>query len=149
MNQVAFSWDPKAVGGYGAIRIEVDGRDLAELVRPVELPFAVAEGHERIAGTYVGLRPWQLDSSVSDHFMGGPDSHLACGPHDKTVLLGCECGEPGCWPLMACVVVNDRDVIWHSFDSPERRCIFCICRRRARWNWSELQSVKDCQSLLK
>ena len=121
MNGVAFLWDAEAVGGFGAIRIEIDGCDLAELIRSVELPFATAEGHERIAGKYVGLRPWQLDSTAADHFMGGPDSHLCCGPHDKTVLLGCECGKPGCRPLMAQVVVSDRDVAWRSFEQPHRR----------------------------
>jgi hypothetical protein len=121
MNRVAFLWDAEAVGGFGAIRIEIDGCDLAELIRSVELPFATAEGHERIAGKYVGLRPWQLDSAAPEHFMGGRGSHLYCGPHDKTVLLGCECGEPGCWPLMAQVVVSDRDVAWRSFEQPHRR----------------------------
>jgi hypothetical protein len=39
------------------VRILIDGRDLIDLVRPIELPFARAEGHPELAGGYDGLLP--------------------------------------------------------------------------------------------
>ncbi len=129
MNQVAFEWDPSALEGAGALRIQVDGRDLADIAREVELPDAEAEGHPAIAGAYVGLRPSQLQGALSEHFMGVPGSDLACGPPSKTVLLGCECGEPGCWPLMAEIAVLDRTVVWSSFEQPHRA---------SRWSYDRL-----------
>ncbi len=103
------------------IRIAVNGVDLADLVREIELPFAAAEGHPSIAGSYMGLRPEQLRSSPELHFKGSSDSHLYCGPHEKTVLLGCNCGEPGCWPLMARVEAHEDIVVWRDFEQPYRR----------------------------
>lgn len=53
--------------------------------------------------------------------MGRKASHLHSGPAEKTVLLGCECGEPGCWPLMARVEVGAEQVAWSDFEQPHRR----------------------------
>jgi hypothetical protein len=120
---VAFIWEPaahKEAGASGALRILVDGLDLAMVAAKHELPFAEAEGHPDIAGTYLGLDPRQLGGSVSVHFLGGSGSDLACGPSDKTVLLGCSCGEVGCWPLMARVELSEAEVTWREFEQPHR-----------------------------
>ena len=106
------------------IDIMVNDRDLAELVGAVERPFAEAEGHTSIAGSYGGLSPGQLAGTPMDHFFGSPKSHLFCGPEGKTVLLGCECGEPGCWPLMARIDVRDVTVAWVEFEQPHRRDVW-------------------------
>jgi hypothetical protein len=137
VNEVAFIWDGSALEGLGALRVEVDGRDLAEAVGDIELPYAEAEGHPQIAGSYVGLRPWQLSGSLTDHFMGAAGSDLACGPREMTVLLGCECGEPGCWPLMADVSVGEDAVTWRAFEQPHRR---------ARWSYERLGRLTFARS---
>jgi hypothetical protein len=112
------------------VEIEVNGRPLAEVVGEVERPFAEAEGHPSIAGSYLGLVRWQLAGTPSEHFMGTPDSHLHCGPKHKTVLLGCVCGEPGCWPLMARIEVEPTTVAWGDFEQPHRA---------DRWSHGELR----------
>jgi len=120
---VAFIWEPSAVkeaGRPGALRLVVDDRDLAAVVAEHELPFSEAEGHPDIAGAYMGLDPRQLSGPVSVHYIGGLGSDLACGPRDKTVLLGCSCGEIGCWPLMARVELGDDQVVWREFAQPHR-----------------------------
>jgi len=103
------------------VRVLVDERDLAELVREVELPHARAEGAPGIAGAYAGLAPSWFKGGLRAHFLGGDGSDLACGSREKTVLLGCDCGEPGCWPLMARVSVEDDAVVWSDFEQPHRR----------------------------
>jgi hypothetical protein len=35
-------------------------------------------------------------------------------------LLGCQCGEVGCWPLTTRVTVNNNRVLWDSFRQPHR-----------------------------
>ncbi|VTR76625.1 hypothetical protein [Cellulomonas hominis] len=35
-------------------------------------------------------------------------------------LLGCDCGEVGCWPLEADVVLTDHQVTWSGFAQPHR-----------------------------
>src|SRR4051812_46116737 len=39
----------------------------------------------------------------------------------KTPVLGCECGEWGCWPLMARIAMTAELVIWDSFEQPHRK----------------------------
>ncbi len=36
-------------------------------------------------------------------------------------LLGCACGEVGCWPLIASVSQRDDRVVWDEFMQPFRR----------------------------
>jgi len=123
MQRIAFIWEPAAVKEAresGELRVLVDDRDLVELVGEVELPYASAEGHPRIAGAYAGVHPRQLSGSISEHFRGGSGSDLACGPSDKTVLLACECGEAGCWPLMARIELAPGEVVWSDFEQPHR-----------------------------
>jgi len=35
-------------------------------------------------------------------------------------LLGCQCGEVGCWPLEARISFNERSVVWDNFRQPYR-----------------------------
>ncbi len=121
---VRFESEQHYFEGFGdrpVIRVVVDGRDLAELVRDVEAPYAQADGHPDLAGRYVGLDLRELRSSVQEHFTGAEGSDLACGPVGKTVLLGCTCGVAGCWPLMARIEVRDDDILWSDFEQPHRR----------------------------
>jgi hypothetical protein len=113
LDRVAFRIDNDSVA------IEVNGRPLVELVGEVERPFAEREGSPGIAGAYAPLELRVFDS-VDEHFHGAPGSDLVCGPRDKTVLLGCDCGEPGCWPLMARVEVDHHTVTWDGFTQPHR-----------------------------
>jgi hypothetical protein len=101
-----------------AVAICINGRNLVELVREVELPFAAREGHPKIAGKYVGL-------PASHLFL--PSRHLLSDPaplyesRGKTQVLGCKCGEAGCWPLFLRVNLGDKAVIWSDFEQPHRR----------------------------
>lgn len=36
-------------------------------------------------------------------------------------LAGCDCGEPGCWPLEAEIVTSELEVRWQLFHQPHRR----------------------------
>jgi hypothetical protein len=38
----------------------------------------------------------------------------------ETILLGCVCGEPSCWPLTAQVEVGDATVTWTGFRTGHR-----------------------------
>lgn len=107
--------------------IEVNEEPLLDLVRRVEQPFAEAEGHASIAGGYGPLDEWRLKDPVAEHLRGSENSHLHCGPRDKTVLYACSCGEPGCWPLMARITLGEATVTWTHFEQPHRR---------GRWDYS-------------
>lgn len=50
-------------------------------------------------------------------------AHLALWPRLTThgvTLLDCTCGEPGCWPVTASILVGDERVCWSTFTQPHR-----------------------------
>lgn len=44
--------------------------------------------------------------------------HSADG--NAVLLMQCECGEVGCWPLLAKLEVTDTTVTWSDFQQPHR-----------------------------
>ncbi|WP_308285868.1 hypothetical protein [Actinoplanes hulinensis] len=99
-------------------------RELLPFVDDVSLVELVA-GYERasgfdVPGTYAGL--------VLDHFnvgdltaylMGEPESAYRAN-RGVIALLGCDCGEVGCWPLESRVVLEKDLVTWRGFTQPFR-----------------------------
>jgi hypothetical protein len=97
----------------GAISLtpSVDGVSLIELVRR----FETTAGFEP-AGGYGGLIP--------DYFKYPPFDEYFLGkswtPDGPIWLLGCDCGEVGCWPLEASIDADARTVTWKGFRQPYR-----------------------------
>src|SRR5690242_16199799 len=109
VDEVSFELSPAGEDfseGLKQIKIEVNGTELPELVRDVELPGARAEGDEELAGNYVGLVPGYVRMDVAGHFLAGAGAKLYDTDDEKVQLLGCGCGEIGCSPLLARVTVT-------------------------------------------
>ena len=103
------------------VELRVNGRDLADLAREVELPFALRDGQSDIAGSYMGLSPREV-LYPSSQLLGDPDLGLSAHETTKTTLLACGgCGEPGCWPLLAHVHIEEAVVRWSGFEQPYRQ----------------------------
>ncbi len=100
------------------IRMVINGRDLFDMVREVELPYATKEGSPSIAGNYGGL-PAKILSLSPKHFLGEPN-RLYGGYKNQTQVGVCGCGEAGCWPLDVAITINDAEVIWSDFSQPHR-----------------------------
>ncbi|MET9296455.1 hypothetical protein [Streptomyces sp. NPDC003077] len=91
----------------------VDGKALTDLIDK----FETEAGMQPAGDAYGGLIPeFFRFGPMTDHFHGR--STKAMGP--KTPVLGCECGEWGCWPLTARITVTEDLVIWDSFEQPHR-----------------------------
>ena len=105
---------------YEVVQLIIDGRDLRECVETVELPFAAADGQAQLAGKYEGLRADGL-LAPGRHLLGAPVPYLqGTGDDERVTLLACECGEPGCWPLVARVRLTGDVVEWSDFEQPHR-----------------------------
>ncbi|HEX6445524.1 MAG TPA: hypothetical protein VF053_10580 [Streptosporangiales bacterium] len=118
MHTIAFRVEEEELdsGRQEVVNVYVDGVRLEELARRVEQPFADAEGKPELAGSYVGLARdvrWP-----SRHFLGEPVERWFYD--GDTIVLGCSCGEPGCWPLTAHVEVAQDTVTWQTFRTGHR-----------------------------
>src|SRR5918994_3771974 len=112
MNEIRFLVRPRDDLGVHEVVPRVDGELLTEVV----------EAFERAAGMdppggYGGLIPaFFRFGPLDEHFHGrraGADS-------PATPVLGCDCGEWGCWPFMAHIDVTDTTVTWAAFTQPHR-----------------------------
>src|SRR5258708_4976028 len=95
------------------VRIIINGREFVEIVREAELPFAPAEGHPAIAGSYLYFGAFATFFPAR-HFLGEPLHDWSDGP-GRIYVLACTCGIPGCWALSAHVEVREREIIWSDF----------------------------------
>jgi hypothetical protein len=103
------------LGGACEIVPTVDGREVTDLIHA----FEQQHGMETRPVSYGGLIPTFYKFGPLDaHFLGRTDSHRSS---DKVPLLGCECGEWGCWPLLARITVSDEFVTWSDFEQPYRK----------------------------
>ncbi len=118
--------DP-ADGIVDAVNVLVNGRNLVDILREVESPFATREGKPDLAGSYVGLPP--EDIFLPSRRLLGDSATYYDSPGGKVAVLGCVCGEPGCWPLRVKIEVRDDVVIWSDFEQPHRRS----------WRYDDLQ----------
>ncbi len=108
-------------GLVDAVDIFVNGHDLQGIVKERELPFAAREGRPHLAGSHAGLPPGEM-LLPSRRLLGRPETHHdAQSPDGKLAVLGCVCGEPGCWPLQARITVREDVVVWGEFEQPHRR----------------------------
>ncbi|MFD2472882.1 hypothetical protein [Amycolatopsis silviterrae] len=100
---------PGELGGVAGVPV-VDGVALTELIDRFEL----AAGMSPAGDAYGGLNPRAFAGTPAEHFHG-------LDPADgKTPLLGCSCGDWGCWPLLARVTVTGDEVVWDAFEQPHR-----------------------------
>lgn len=110
--------DP-AGGIVDAVDVFVDGGNLVDLAREVELPFAARDRNHHLAGDYVGLPP-EAVYAPSRRLLGEPEDRWDDW-EGRISLLGCGCGSVGCWPLQAKIMARNDVVVWDDFVQPHRR----------------------------
>lgn len=89
----------------------IDGTSLVDLVKGYE----TARGWSP-AGGYAGLLPDILDCrDLTEYFAG-----KSWRDDTRIWVLGCDCGEPGCWPLETQIDITGSTVTWSRFKQPYR-----------------------------
>ena len=119
MEVVEFRTVEQDLGGrtIPAIVPHLSGVPLPELLRRIELPSARRDGQPELAGGYAGLATGSVRWPAR-HYLGQPV--LSAFGDGDTVLLGCGCGDWGCWPFSARVTVADDTVTWSGYRNGHR-----------------------------
>jgi hypothetical protein len=92
---------------------EIDKVPLTDLIHQFEQRM----GMETRPVSYGGLIPRYFKfGPVRDHFFATDKAvNWEEEPRRKVALLGCQCGEVGCWPLI-CQITSDQDTVtWSEF----------------------------------
>ncbi|MEU2869775.1 hypothetical protein ABZ769_11280 [Streptomyces olivoreticuli] len=112
-NEIRFDRQHRDELGVLEILPSINGIPLTELIDK----FETDAGMQPAGDAYGGLIPEYFRfGPMEDHFHGRSTDAMGA----KTPLLGCECGELGCWPLMARITVTANLVIWDCFEQPYR-----------------------------
>lgn len=98
------------------IRIFIDGMTLREMVKE----FEEAHGYEP-SGSHAGLMPAAFWISrgvrpfIADADDGARRRQRRGKPDPRQAVLGCGCGDMGCWPLLTQITLRKREVTWARF----------------------------------
>ncbi len=91
----------------------VDGTPLPEIVAAFE-----RDEHFEPSGGYGGLIPeWFGYGALDKYFLGDFEKDSYFARMNRVYLLGCQCGEVGCWPLLAHIRAEAESVVWDSFET--------------------------------
>jgi hypothetical protein len=103
-------------GTHARVRILVNGRDLRSVVCELEATTAATSGSAGPAGAYQYLSGYRFPTGL---FEGRPqDADLL--REDRVALMGCDCGDVGCWPFLASITQETDVVQWSEFRQPFR-----------------------------
>ncbi len=94
----------------------IDGHSLSALVEE----FEVRNGYNDPAGGYGGIVPAYYRLGPLDTYFLGLEAPVEGAEQGSIYTLFCECGEPGCWPLIAHVTIRSNVVVWNRFAQPHR-----------------------------
>lgn len=114
MNDLRFElrpWEIPAGATVNEVVPVIDGLSLIDRVAQYE-----AERGYEPSGGYRGVGS-NYSAPFAEWFTG---RHLRTPSPDHVPLLGCDCGEVECWPLVATVTVADLVVTWSRFRQPHR-----------------------------
>jgi len=111
---ISFAIEP--FDGSHAVTPLLDEISLVELISAFERKMGFD-----IAGGYGGLIPaWFNYGPLDRYFLDDFEQDSYFSKKGVIVLLGCDCGQVGCWPLSAHVEVRDDTVTWAQFGQEHR-----------------------------
>lgn len=101
-------------------KILINGEALLDKIKSIELPYAKAEKHAKIAGDY----NHQIAKSLYNYL-----TIENCWNDDEgAALLTCSCLEDGCWSLRCYIKETNKEIIWYGFHH----------NHRENWDYSAL-----------
>jgi hypothetical protein len=103
-------------GGATAITPCIDGTPLSDLAAAYE----ARRGYNDPAGGYGGIVPEYMNYGPMDDYFLGRGVSPCRQENGAQYLLGCQCGEVGCWPLMGRIVVLAGRYEWRDLHNPCR-----------------------------
>lgn len=94
----------------------VDGVSLCDLVAA----FETAKAYDDSAGRYGGIVPEYMRYGPLDDYFLARGISVCRQDNGAQYMLGCTCGEVGCWPLMGRITALETAYRWDQFGNPYR-----------------------------
>ena len=97
---------------YPCARVLVDGKPFVEMVRTFEKHMLEGNKEANLAGTY-----WYLHTKALIDYLEGP----GYGEYQRIAVLGCNCLDEDCWPLVCSMEKSVDCIRWCDFFQPHRK----------------------------
>lgn len=105
-------WAMEYTFPHSIAEIYINGRELIDILKAEELPYAGAEGHPSLAGSYGHISPEKLYNALKYSISAdGRAALLCCG----------ECGDVGCWSVSVYTRKDEKYVYWYKFEHDHRK----------------------------
>ena len=109
--------------GFEVVPVEGDAKALVPTIDAQPLVDLVAAFESRRgyqpSGRYAGLIPAHFNfGDLTRYYEAQEDRQWPSAGH--AWLLGCDCGEVGCWPLTARIALTPAEVTWSDFSQEHR-----------------------------
>lgn len=90
------------------VEIYLNGVELIEILRVIEVPYASKEGHPNLTGAYGHITPEELCKNLTEY-------------ETEVELLCCSgCGDSGCWSILIDIEKDADYVYWKAFKHNHR-----------------------------
>lgn len=94
----------------------IDGVRLSNLVAEYEIENSFVP-----SGGYGGIIPEYFNYGPLDQYFLGHNEHWEFWTEIGGIyVLGCDCGEVGCWPLECGISISAKEITWRNFRQPHR-----------------------------
>lgn len=104
-------------GTYKAVEIYINGREIVEILKEIETPYAMEEGHPKLAGAYGHNAAKTLYEDLREAMTEG----TYCQENGVELLCCKECGESGCWSVRVSVRQDEEYIYWEQFQHNHRK----------------------------
>ena len=119
-DQIVFKSRMSLLEDYQVLDIYINGFNLIDILKEMELPFASIEGHPQLAGHYEGIPPL-ICLPPSKHFWGQPSMKEYDYKNGRVALYeNKSSGIPGEWTITAQIDVDGEAVRWSALQHVQR-----------------------------
>lgn len=117
---IRFKTRYSTIEDYQVVDIIINGFNIIDILKEIELPFASVEGAPELSGNYEGLPPVYC-LPPEKHFWGMPSHPDYMYPGGKVAILeNGHSGIPKEWTIICKIEVDGEQVIWKGFEKPQR-----------------------------
>lgn len=109
------------------VDLYINGVNLIDTLTVFETKMVEQTNDSAMPGHYMGLDPQELYQNLMN-----PEKYSWDDKH-RSLVLGCVCGDEGCWPMHVDVRKKRDHIIWTDFENRFRNGEFDIV-----WDYSEI-----------
>lgn len=125
-------WTEDDLSNRFLVKIFINGTDLLDIIKAIELPYQTAAGYPENAGDYGHNTVERMEWQFTRVLQPGSYSHA----YDVELFCCPDCGVGGCWSVMCRFLKEDGMIIMTDFHHNHRPWEYNLCYRFSEENYN-------------